>query len=72
MREIPHDSLLSPLDQRKTLSIAEVAQALNLDTETVRRDARSGAIPGGFQRKPGGQWRLKRSILEAWWAEQGN
>jgi excisionase family DNA binding protein len=65
------DTLLSPLDRRKTLSIAEVAEALGLDTETVRRDARSGAIPGGFQRKPGGQWRFRRSILEEWWAKQG-
>jgi excisionase family DNA binding protein len=65
------DSLLSPLDKRKTLSIAELAEALGLDTETVRRDARSGAIPGGFQRKPGGQWRFRRSIVEAWWQKQG-
>lgn len=65
------DSLLSPLDKRKTLSLAEVAEALGLDTETVRRDARTGAIPGGFQRKPGGQWRFRRSILEAWWQKQG-
>lgn len=66
------DTLLSPLDGRKTLSIAEVAKALDLDTETVRRDAISGAIPGAFQRKPGGQWRFKRSILEQWWAKQGS
>ena len=65
------DSLLSPLDKRKTLSIAELAEALGLDTETVRRDARSGAIPGGFQSKPGGQWRFRRSIVEAWWQKQG-
>lgn len=65
------DSLLSPLDKRKTLSLAEVAEALGLDTETVRRDARTGVIPGGFQRKPGGQWRFRRSILEAWWQKQG-
>jgi excisionase family DNA binding protein len=65
------DFLFSPLDQRKTVSIAEVAEALGFDHETVRRDARTGAIPGGFQRKPGGQWRFKRSILEAWWKQQG-
>jgi len=59
------------LDRRKTVSIKEVAEALGLDTETIRRDARSGAIPGGFQRKPGGQWRFRRSIVEAWWQKQG-
>jgi excisionase family DNA binding protein len=71
MHNTPDDHLISPLDRRKTLSITEVAEALGLDHETVRRDARTGAIPGGFQRKPGGQWRFKRSILEAWWAKQG-
>jgi excisionase family DNA binding protein len=65
------DTLLSPLDRRKTLSVAEVAEALGIDKQTVRRDARTGAIPGGFQRKPWGQWRFKRDILEDWWAKQG-
>ena len=65
------DTLLSPLDGRKTLSIAEVAELLDLDTETVRRDVRDGHIPGGFQRKPGGQWRIRRSVLEDWWQKQG-
>ena len=65
------NSLFSPLDGRKTVSIAEVAKALDCDTETVRRDAISGALPGAFQRKPGGQWRFKRDILEEWWAKQG-
>ena len=65
------DTLIDELDGRKTVSIADVAKALGCDTDTVRRDAISGVIPGGFQRKPGGQWRFRRSILEAWWAEQG-
>ena len=43
------DTLLSPLDGRKTLSVAEVAEALGIDKQTVRRDARTGAIPGGFR-----------------------
>jgi excisionase family DNA binding protein len=68
---LPEDSLISPLDGRKTLSIKEVAKALGLDTETVRRDARTGVIPGGFQRKPGGQWRFKRKELEEWWQKLG-
>jgi len=65
------DTLFSPLDGRKTLSIAEVAKALGFDTDTVRRDAISGALPGAFQTKPGGQWRFRKSILEQWWAKQG-
>jgi excisionase family DNA binding protein len=65
------DPLISPLDGRKTLSIKEVAKMLGLDTETVRRDAMSGAIPGGFQRKRGGQWRFKRKELEDWWQKLG-
>lgn len=69
--QMPEDPLFSPLDGRKTLSLREVARALGLDTETIRRDARTGIIPGGFQRKPGGQWRFKRKDLEEWWAKQG-
>jgi len=69
--QIMSDTLLDELDGRKTVSIAEVAKALGCDTDTVRRDAISGAIPGAFQRKPGGQWRFRRSILEQWWAQQG-
>jgi excisionase family DNA binding protein len=65
------DTLISPRDRRKTLSINEVAEILGWDTETVRRDAILGAIPGAFQVRPGGKWRFKRSIVEAWWQKQG-
>jgi excisionase family DNA binding protein len=65
------DTLLNPLDKRKTLSIAELAEVLDLDHETVRRDVIAGHIPGGFQTKPGGKWKLRRSIVEAWWQKQG-
>lgn len=68
---VKSDTLLSPLDDRKVLSVTELAGLLNLDTETIRRDLWTGAIPGGFQRKPGGQWRIRRSVLEAWWACRG-
>ena len=65
------DQLLSPLDKRKTLSILELAEVLGVDHETVRRDLIAGHIPGGFQRKPGGHWRIRRDVLEQWWKEQG-
>lgn len=65
------DPLISPLDGRKTLSLAEVAKILGIDTETARRDAMSGAIPGGFQRRPGGKWMFKRQALEKWWQKLG-
>ena len=67
----PTDTLLSPLDKRKIISIAELAEALGDDTETVRRKLISGAIPGGFQTSEGGKWKVRRSIIEEWWQKQG-
>jgi len=64
------EPLFPPGDRRKAISITELALILGLDTETIRRDAVSGAIPGAFQRKPRSQWRFKRSVLEAWWAKK--
>lgn len=64
------DSLF-PLDKRKTVTIAEVAEALGYDTETVRRKLITRAIPGGFQTEKGGTWKIRREVIEKWWAEQG-
>lgn len=65
------DPLLNPLDKRKSVSISELAEALGVDSETVRRELKDGTIPGGFQRKSGGAWRIRRSTIEKWWALQG-
>lgn len=65
------DTLLSPLDKRKIISIAEVAEALGYDSETVRRKLISGAIPGGFQTEEKGTWKIRRAVIEKWWAGQG-
>jgi excisionase family DNA binding protein len=65
------DTLFDPLDQRKTVSVAELAEALGIERQTAYRDIKDGSIPGGFQRKPGGAWRVRRAIVEAWWAKQG-
>jgi hypothetical protein len=71
------DTLFSDLNGRKTVSVGEVAKALNCDTNTIRRAAISGAIPGGFKIKVEGdwrsrpQWRFRVSVLEEWWAKQG-
>jgi excisionase family DNA binding protein len=65
------DTLVSPLDGRKTLSLPEVAKLLGFDHETVRKYAMHGDIPGAFQVRKGAPWRFKRKQLEAWWASLG-
>jgi excisionase family DNA binding protein len=65
-----HDDILfSPLDKRKVVSIRELAELLDDDPETIRRHIIQGLIPGGFQ--TGGKWKIRRSIVEAWWQKQG-
>jgi excisionase family DNA binding protein len=66
-----NDTLISPLDGRKTLSLPEVAELLGFDDETLRKYAMHGDIPGAFQVKKGAPWRFKRKQLEFWWASLG-
>jgi excisionase family DNA binding protein len=65
------DTLFSPLDKRKVISIGELAKLLDDDHETIRRKLISGEIPGGFQIGGGGKWKVRRSIVEKWWEAQG-
>jgi excisionase family DNA binding protein len=63
------ETLLTILDGRKTVGLAEVAEQLGKPEKTVRNLAKRGEIPGAF--KLGNQWRFKRREIEEWWAKQG-
>jgi excisionase family DNA binding protein len=65
------DSLISRLDQRETVSLMEAARILGISDDTLRRYARDGDIPGGFQTRKGKRWRFRRKELEAWWQKVG-
>jgi excisionase family DNA binding protein len=47
----------------ETYTVDEVAQALKLHPYTIRRLSREGKIPAF---KFGGQWRFRKSEIEAW------
>ena len=47
----------------ETYTVDEVAQALKLHPYTIRRLSREGRIPAF---KFGGQWRFRKSEIEAW------
>lgn len=52
---------------RLTLTLREMAQALNLSEETVRRKCQIGSIPGAFRtRGKTGHWRANRRVFEEW------
>ncbi len=51
----------------ETYTVDEVAQALKLHPYTIRRLSREGRIPAF---KFGGQWRFRRSEIEAWGAKK--
>ncbi len=50
-------------DLIETYTVDEVAQALKLHPYTIRRLSREGRIPAF---KFGGQWRFRKSEIEAW------
>ena len=47
----------------ESYTVEEVAQALQLHPYTIRRLSREGKIPAF---KFGGQWRFRKSEIEAW------
>ena len=47
----------------ESYTVEEVAQALKLHPYTIRRLSREGKIPAF---KFGGQWRFRKSEIEAW------
>jgi excisionase family DNA binding protein len=67
------ESLITSLDQRKTVSSREVADILGLSLRVIQKYAKAGVIPGAFQpRGKRGGWRFRRDLLETWWAETAN
>jgi hypothetical protein len=64
------DTLISPLDQRASLSSAEVSRITGIQPKTLIKYAHElGPKMGAFQ--PNGKWsgwRFKRKALEEWWA----
>ena len=52
-----------PHEQADVLTIAEAAELLRVDPETVENLARSGELPG---RRIGDEWRFSRSALVRW------
>jgi excisionase family DNA binding protein len=59
--------VLSPSDQAKVMTIAEVADYLNCHYGTVYRLVRGGELPAF---RLGGSWRFLRSDLEQWIASR--
>ena len=40
--------ILSPLDKRRSIGLAEAARVLGIPPRTLRRHAAEGAVPGAF------------------------
>jgi len=55
------------MEEKKNLSVAEVARWLNVDERTVYRLVQSGRILGF---KVGSQWRFNEEILKDWVADR--
>ena len=55
-----------PADAPEVLTLAEAAELLRVDEETVAKMAESGELPG---RKLGDEWRLTRSAVLRWLEE---
>ena len=55
------------MEDKKYLSVDEVAQRFGLNLTTVYRLAQKGALPGF---KVGSQWRFCESMLKSWVADQ--
>jgi excisionase family DNA binding protein len=62
--------LLFPLTAADSVSLAEVAERTGIHIDTLRKKAKRGLIPGGFQ-IGGGAWRFKRKKFEEWWSGLG-
>lgn len=62
-RSLAREHLVPP--EKDVLDVEDVAALMDLNTETVRRLAREGKLPG---RKVGGAWRFSKPALLAWLA----
>jgi hypothetical protein len=64
--------ILSPLDKRRSIGLAEAARVLGIPPRTLRRHAAEGAVPGAFRiGKRRSQWRFRTDVLECWFERQG-
>jgi excisionase family DNA binding protein len=59
--------LISDLDRRRLIPLAEVAEVTGIDYQALRRYAIDGTIPGARQPGRGKQWLFERKALETWW-----
>jgi excisionase family DNA binding protein len=64
---VGHHSFV-PAEALDVLTLAEAAELLRIDEQTVAKAAESGELPG---RKLGGEWRFARSAVLRWLAGPG-
>jgi hypothetical protein len=71
-RNTGRQMILSPLDKRRSIGLAEAARVLGIPARTLRRHAAEGAVPGAFRiGKRRSHWRFRTDILECWFERQG-
>jgi excisionase family DNA binding protein len=64
--------ILSPLDKRRSIGLAEAARVLGVPARTLRRHAAEGVVPGAFRiGKRRSHWRFRIDLLESWFERQG-
>ena len=58
--------ILSPLDKRRSIGLAEAALVLGIPPRTLRRHAAEGAVPGAFRiGKRRSHWRFRTEFWNA-------
>jgi excisionase family DNA binding protein len=63
--------ILSPLDKRRSIGVAEAARVLGIAPRTLRRHAAEGTIPGAYRCKRRSHWRFRLYLFECWFERQG-
>jgi excisionase family DNA binding protein len=61
--------VVSLSDQPNIMDMAQAAAYMNIKKSTLYKLVKSGVVPG---RKIGGQWRFKRSQLDAMWEDKND
>jgi Helix-turn-helix domain len=63
------NTLFSPLDRRKTVTLSDLSEATGFATQTLREQINRGEIPGAFRSGvgKGRKWRINRAAAEQWW-----
>ena len=59
-------------EPNQDLTVEEVAAIVRFVIPATRRMLESGEIPGGYQIGGRNEWRVRRSIFEAWFEELPN